>query len=93
VFDVPPGCESLASSDQTACQVFRSGASAYGVLFHIEVTESLIGAMAASFPDEFAHAGGSAEQLCLGAKEHLPALSSIGEGFFGGWARLVARGA
>jgi GMP synthase (glutamine-hydrolysing) len=93
VFDVPPGCESLASSDQTACQVFRSGASAYGVLFHMEVTESLIDAMAASFPDELAHAGGSMEQLRLGAKEHLPALSSVGERFFGGWARLVARGA
>lgn len=93
VFDVPPGCESLASSDQTACQAFRSGASAYGVLFHMEVTESLIDGMAASFPDELAHAGGNIEQLCLGAKEHLPALSSIGERFFGGWARLAALGA
>ena len=93
VFDVPPGCVSLASSDQTACQVFRSGASAYGVLFHMEVTESLIDDIAASFPDELAQAGGSIEQLRLGAQEHLPALSSIGERFFGGWARLAALGA
>jgi GMP synthase (glutamine-hydrolysing) len=93
VFDVPPGCESLASSDQTACQAFRSGTSAYGVLFHMEVTESLIDGMAASFPDELAHAGGNIEQLRLDAKEHLPALASIGERFFGGWARLAARGA
>jgi GMP synthase (glutamine-hydrolysing) len=93
VFDVPPGCESLASSDQTACQAFRSGTSAYGLLFHMEVTESLIGSMAASFPDELTHAGGNIEQLRLGAQEHLPALSSIGERFFGGWARLAALGA
>jgi GMP synthase (glutamine-hydrolysing) len=91
VFDVPPGCESLASSDQTACQAFRSGTSAYGVLFHMEVTESLLDGMAASFPDELAHAGGNIEQLRLGAKEHLPALASIGERFFGGWARLAAQ--
>ena len=93
VFDVPRGCESLASSDQTACQAFRSGTSAYGVLFHMEVTESLLDGMAASFPDELAHAGGNIEQLHLGTKEHLPALASIGERFFGGWARLAARGA
>jgi GMP synthase (glutamine-hydrolysing) len=93
VFDVPPGCESLASSDLTACQAFRSGTSAYGVLFHMEVTESLIDGMAASFPDELAHAGGDIEELRLGAKEHLPALSSISERFFGGWASLAACGA
>jgi GMP synthase (glutamine-hydrolysing) len=93
LFDVPPGCESLASSDLTDCQAFRSGTSAYGVLFHMEVTESLLDGMAASFPDELAHAGGNIEQLRLGAKEHLPALASIGERFFGGWARLAAQGA
>ena len=40
VFDVPPRCESLALSDLTACQAFCSGTSAYGVLFHMEDTES-----------------------------------------------------
>jgi GMP synthase (glutamine-hydrolysing) len=93
VFDVPPGCEALASSDQTACQAFRSGTSAYGVLFHMEVTESLIGSMAAGFRDELAHAGGNIEQLRLGAQEHLASLSSISERFFAGWARLGVRGA
>jgi GMP synthase (glutamine-hydrolysing) len=93
VFDVPPGCESLAFTDRTACQAFCSGTSAYGVLFHMEVTESLIDGMAASLPDELAQAGGDIEELRLGAKEHLPVLSSIAERFFGGWARLAAQGA
>jgi GMP synthase (glutamine-hydrolysing) len=93
VFDVPPGCESLASSDLTACQAFRSGTSAYGILFHMEVTESLIDGMAGSFPDELAQAGGDIEELRLGAKEHLPALSLLSERFFGGWASLAAQGA
>jgi GMP synthase (glutamine-hydrolysing) len=80
-------------SDPLDCQAFRSGTSAYGVLFHMEVTESLLDNMAASFPDELAHAGGNIEQLRLGAKEYFPALSSIGERVFGGWASLAARGA
>jgi GMP synthase (glutamine-hydrolysing) len=91
VFDLPHGCECLASSALTACQAFRSGVSAYGILFHPEVTESLIGGMAASFPDELAEVGVTPEQLCHGAKEHLPGLSSFGERFFGGWARLAVQ--
>ena len=93
VFDVPPGCQSLASSDQTACQAFRSGTSAYGVLFHMEVTESLIVLMAASFPDELAQVGGNIEELRRDAREHLTVLPSIGERFFGGWACLAAQSA
>jgi GMP synthase (glutamine-hydrolysing) len=92
IFDLPAGAESLASSDLTACQAFRSGASAYGILFHMEVTEPLIDGMAASFPGELAEAGGSPEQLRRGAVEHLGQLSSVGAGIFGGWARLVRRG-
>jgi GMP synthase (glutamine-hydrolysing) len=92
VFDLPAGCQSLASSDRTACQAFRSGNSAYGILFHMEVTESILDGMAAGFGDELARVGGSPEQLRRGAQEHLPQLSSIGEGVFGGWAQLAAAG-
>ena len=91
VFDVPPDCESLASSDLTACQAFRSGTSAYGILFHMEVTESLIVLLAVIFPDELAQVGGNIGELRRGAREHLPVLSSVGERFFGGWARLAAQ--
>jgi GMP synthase (glutamine-hydrolysing) len=93
VFNVPPRSESLALSDLSACQAFCSGTSAYGVLFHMGVTESLIDGMAASFSDELAQVGGTIEELHLGSKEHLPVLSSIGERFFGGWARLAAQSA
>jgi GMP synthase (glutamine-hydrolysing) len=91
VFEVPPGCESLASSDLTACQAFRSGVSAYGLLFHLEVTAALVDGMARSFPGELAGAGGDVEELRRGVREHLPVLSSIGERFFSGWARLAAQ--
>jgi GMP synthase (glutamine-hydrolysing) len=93
VFDLPNDCESLASSDLTACQAFRFGASAYGILFHPEVTESILDGMMNSFADELVRVGGSPEQIRRGAKEHLPQLSSIGGGVFGGWARLAAASA
>lgn len=92
VFDLPTGAMRLASSDLTACQAFRSGPSAYGVLFHPEVTESQIDAMAGSFPEELAEGGGDLAQLRRGADEHLPQLAAIGERFFGGWAQLAAEG-
>ena len=37
-FDLPDGAVHLASSPQVANQAFRSGARAYGVQFHLEVT-------------------------------------------------------
>lgn len=41
VFDLPPGAESLASSERTACQAFRAG-NAWGVLFHPEADVALV---------------------------------------------------
>jgi GMP synthase (glutamine-hydrolysing) len=93
VFDLPDGCESQASSDLTACQAFRAGTSAYGILFHPEVTESILDGMVIGFADELDQVGISSEQIRRGAIEHLPQLSSIAEGVFGGWGRLAAAAA
>jgi GMP synthase (glutamine-hydrolysing) len=40
-FDLPPGAQPLASSDQTEYQAFRAG-NAWGVLFHAEADAALI---------------------------------------------------
>jgi GMP synthase (glutamine-hydrolysing) len=42
-FPVPPGAGCLASSARTGCQAFRA-ANAWGVLFHPEADEALLGA-------------------------------------------------
>lgn len=42
VFELPPGAVSLASSAQYPHQAFRLGARAYGLLFHLEVTEEMV---------------------------------------------------
>jgi GMP synthase (glutamine-hydrolysing) len=41
IFDVPVGAVCLASSDLSACQAFRWGSVAWGLLFHIEVDAHL----------------------------------------------------
>ncbi|MFQ5736648.1 MAG: type 1 glutamine amidotransferase [Thermodesulfobacteriota bacterium] len=41
-FDVPPGAVNLAASALFPNQVIRVGSSAYGIQFHLEVTEEMI---------------------------------------------------
>jgi GMP synthase (glutamine-hydrolysing) len=90
VFDLPTGATQLASSHLTACQVFRFGHSAYGILFHMEATASQIDQMAAAFPDELQQSGGNLAELRQGADRHLSQLTRIGQSIFGGWSQLVA---
>lgn len=56
VFELPRGCETLASSALTRCQAFRYGRNAYGFLFHMEVTEKIIAEMVMTFSDELREA-------------------------------------
>jgi GMP synthase (glutamine-hydrolysing) len=92
IFDLPAGCAGLASSPLTACQAFRADPSAYGILFHLEVTLPLVAGMARSFPDELAQAGGNQDRLLSEAEKHLPQLSAVGRRIFGRWAELAANG-
>jgi GMP synthase (glutamine-hydrolysing) len=89
VYDLPPGAVPLAASDQTACQAFRWGRSAYGVLFHMEVDASLVDAMATTFADELAQTGSDLATIRSGAQQHLAALQSVGKRFFDRWAELA----
>jgi hypothetical protein len=69
----------------TACQAFRFGHSAYGILFHMEVTASQIDMMAAAFADKLQQSGGNLAELRQGADRHLSRLTRIGQSIFGGW--------
>jgi GMP synthase (glutamine-hydrolysing) len=46
VFDLPRGATLLARSAATACQAFRHGRSAWGLLFHLEVQAGQVARMA-----------------------------------------------
>lgn len=89
IFDLPADAVALASSDQTACQAFRHGTNAYGMLFHMEISEPIIGEMVMMFADELHHAGVDARQIITGARKHLPALHAVGGPVFANWAKLV----
>lgn len=90
VFDLPEGAVRLAYSDWTECQAFRHK-SAYGILFHMEVTKDSIAGMADAFPEELAQAGISKSSLVSQADTLLPPLQSIGSKAFTQWATAIER--
>ena len=91
IFDLPLGAVSLASSDLTPCQAFRYDRHAYGILFHMEITEGIIRDMVKTFADELREAGIDGREIVKKAKDHLPRLQSIGGLVFQRWAHLVKR--
>ena len=89
VFDLPSGAVSLASSDLTAHQAFYYGRNAYGILFHMEVTEGIIAEMVRTFSDELREAGIDGRGIVAKAEDHLPRLQKIGRTVFDRWAGLL----
>ncbi len=88
---MPTGAVSLASSELTACQAFRYGISAYGFLFHMEVTEGIIQEMVETFRGELQEEKIDGASILLRAKENLPPLQLIGKKVFQRWAKLFKR--
>jgi len=89
IFTLPAGTVSLASSDQTSHQAFRYGRSAYGVLFHMEVTETMIRDMVDTFREELRQAELDGARIVEQAGRHLPRLRKIGGTVFSRWAARV----
>lgn len=89
VFALPPGAVGLARSAQTPHQAFRVGRSAYGVLFHLEVTPEIVRGMVGAFGGELAEEGLSGAVILDANAQHLGALTGIGRRVFGRWADLV----
>ena len=88
VFDLPPGAVALARSERTPLQAFRYGERAYGFLFHLEVTEAIVGQMVGAFPDELAEAGIDGDTLRGDSRTHLPELQPVARSVFSKWTRL-----
>ena len=89
IFNVPQGAVSLASSDLTACQAFRYGHSAYGFLFHMEVTRKIVEEMVRTFTDELQEEAIDGRGIVRESGDYLPRLQSIGRIVFRMWAGLV----
>lgn len=88
-FDLPEGARALARSERTACQAFAHGGLAYGLLFHLEVTEDLVRGMAGAFASELEAAGVDPEALVASGTRAIPALRATARTVFGRWADLL----
>jgi len=88
VFDLPDSAASLASSALTPCQAFVHGISAYGILFHMEVTEKIVGDMVSTFADELRQEGMDGAEIVEQTREHLHDLQHVGWTVFQNWAAL-----
>jgi GMP synthase (glutamine-hydrolysing) len=91
-FDLPPGAVSLAASRHTACQAFAYGRKTYGFLFHMEMSEPMVGAMVAAFRDELAAAGETAAQILARAPDGVRGMRSFAGIVFRRWADLLGSG-
>jgi GMP synthase (glutamine-hydrolysing) len=89
IFDLPDGAVPIASSDITPVQSFRYGDQAYGILFHLEVTERHIWKMLKEFAIEIQQENLDAEGILLQAGFLLPPLKQIGATIFRRWTELV----
>ena len=90
VFSLPQGATSLAASQLTEHQAFVYGDRAYGLLFHMEVTEKTIRDMVATFADELAQEQLDGQEIVDQAGHYLPLLQGLGYTAFQNWAAQVA---
>jgi GMP synthase (glutamine-hydrolysing) len=88
IFDLPAGATHLASSALTPCQAFVHGLGAYGILFHMEVTEKIVQDMVSSFADELAHEGLDGQEIIDEIHQQIHGLQSIGRTVYQNWATL-----
>ncbi len=91
VFGPPAGAFTMAASELTECQAFRYGATAYGILFHMETTSTMLEGMVNTFRGELEGAGIKPEQILQDAQMHLTPLQHIATTVFQRWARMVSK--
>ncbi len=94
-FDVPPGGVNLASSKLFPNQAIRVGACAYGVQFHLEVTESMVWEWMEVNAGELKSLKGKIDPAAIAAETSasIPALHARGRAVLSRFLRLVdARG-
>jgi GMP synthase (glutamine-hydrolysing) len=88
-FDLPPSAIPLAASELTPYQAFRYDDATYGLLFHLEVTPSIIQDMVTTFDEEWRAAGVDGEGILQKRTQFLPPLQMIGSSVFLAWAKRI----
>ncbi len=91
VFAKPDGAVILASSALIPHQAFRFGAAAYGLQFHLEVTEAVVRNWTTTFADELTESDTKPDAIISGIFEHLTPMQKIAHTIFDRWAALLER--
>lgn len=89
IFDLPQGAIQLASSDLTGSQAFRYNDNAYGILFHMEITEGIIRNMIRTFKEELKEAHIDGQEIIGKTRNYLSPLQKIGGLVFQRWTGLL----
>ena len=90
-FHLPRGATHLFTSDDVLQQAFRVD-NAYGVQWHLEVTEEIVAAWCDETPPQRLNAywGVTKDDLVRAARDHLPAQRAAAEKTIARWLDLVA---
>lgn len=89
VFALPKKAVPLASSALTRHQTFRWGRAAYGILFHLEATPSIVAGMARTFSSELIEENVDAGSVVAVARRQNASLDKLADRVFGGWVGLI----
>ena len=92
IFDLPRSAVSLARSQTTPCQAYRYGATAYGLLFHLEMKRDMVASCVTAFEPRLRKAGIEPAHCLAEAAGHISAAAPVAERVFGRWAELVRTG-
>jgi GMP synthase (glutamine-hydrolysing) len=87
-FTLPPGAVPLAGSTLTPLQAFRHGERAWGVQFHLEMTDELLRSFVDHGAADLAAAGVEADALLAGSQRELPRMGALSEPIFRRWLAL-----
>jgi GMP synthase (glutamine-hydrolysing) len=90
IFELPKKSVALASSDLTRVQAYRYGVNAYGFLFHMEVTRSMIRKWTDVFAGELKREKISGADILRAGEHHQPFLQALGSVIFDRWAEKVS---
>ena len=91
VYDLPPGAIPAGASDMTPVQGFSYGDAVHALLFHLEMTQEQVQAMAEEFPDDVHRGGLEPAALLAETPRRIAALEGIARDVFGAWAGLLSR--
>ncbi|MBH0188421.1 MAG: type 1 glutamine amidotransferase [Nitrospira sp.] len=83
VFDLPNECVPLAGSQIAPLQAFRYGASAYGILFHVEMEQAGIDSLCRECAPDLTKARLTAQEVRTVALPHLPQLHQVADRLIG----------